>query len=197
MSMPTIPPEPHRPNKDEVVIDLLESIALEEIALANLMKAEAEKMRAFVGECCDFPSDPSNNEIIKFNRNVNQFLETLVMKEWLLLRKLQNVTDLFHGCCEVDCCDHDKHKHDHHHHDHDHHKPKRRRPVCTCCCSECQIAQLRGGKCHCIEPKKKKCGCGWHEPCKCHEHHEKHHCDCEHHKDKCDCDKADHDKYDD
>ncbi|MFD2639493.1 hypothetical protein [Piscibacillus salipiscarius] len=187
MSMPTIPPEPHRPDKNDVVIDLLESIALEEIALANLMKAEAEKMKAFVGDCCDFPSDPTNEEIIKFNRNVNQFLETLVMKEWLLLRKLQNVTTLFH-----DSSNHCHHKHDdcdhHDHYEHHEHKPKRHRPVCKCSCSECQIAELKGRKCHCIEPRKKKCGCGWHEPCDCFKHDEPSHCDCDKDKDICDCD---------
>ena len=95
MSMPTIPPQPHRPNKKEVVIDLLESIALEEIALSHIMNAEAEKIQAFVGECLDFPSHPDNEDIILFNRGVTQLLETIVMKEWLLLRKLENVLE-FH-----------------------------------------------------------------------------------------------------
>lgn len=94
MSMPTIPPEPHRPNRKEVIIDILESIALEEIALSHLMNAEAEKVQAFVGKCLNFPTKPTNREIIKFNTNVHQLLETIVMKEWLLLRKMENVLDM-------------------------------------------------------------------------------------------------------
>jgi hypothetical protein len=110
MSMPTIPKEPHRPNIKEVTIDLLESIALEEIALSHIMNAEAEKIQAFVGERLDFPTCPKNGDIIKFNKGVNQLLETIVMKEWLLLNKLENVLDFFddhsHKC---DC-----HKKNHH-----------------------------------------------------------------------------------
>ena len=93
MSMPTIPKEPHRPNRKEVTIDLLESIALEEIALSHIMNAEAEKIQAFVGKHCDFPTHPDSGEIIKFNKGVNKLLETIVMKEWLLLKKLETVMD--------------------------------------------------------------------------------------------------------
>ena len=96
MSMPTIPKEPHRPNIKEVAIDLLESIALEEIALSHIMNAEAEKIQAFVGKHLNFPTHPHSDDIIKFNKGVNQLLETIVMKEWLLLKKLENVME-FHG----------------------------------------------------------------------------------------------------
>ncbi len=43
MSMPQIPEEKFRPSLEEVVIDLLASIALEETALSHLIHAEAEK----------------------------------------------------------------------------------------------------------------------------------------------------------
>lgn len=126
MSMPTIPKEPHRPDKKEVVIDLLESIALEEIALSHIMNAEAEKIQAFVGECLNFPTCPSNEDILMFNKSAGRLLETVVMKEWLLLNKLQDVLEFASrlksfkkhhdphkkcGChCDCDCkpdpCDH-------------------------------------------------------------------------------------------
>jgi hypothetical protein len=93
MSMPTIPKEPYRPNRKEVAIDLLESIALEEIALSHIMNAEAEKIQAFVGKDLNFPTHPKSGDIIKFNKEVNRLLETIVMKEWLLLKKLENVLD--------------------------------------------------------------------------------------------------------
>ncbi|MFJ8268107.1 hypothetical protein [Peribacillus asahii] len=103
MSMPSIPKEPHRPNRKEVAIDLLESIALEEIALSHIMNAEAEKIQAFVGKHLNFPTHPESRDIIKFNKGVNQLLETIVMKEWLLLKKLENVMEFM-----------DKDKHHHH-----------------------------------------------------------------------------------
>ena len=107
MSMPHIPKQPHRPDKEEVTIDLLESIALEEISLSHLLNAEAEKIQAFVGECLDFPSKPSNKEIIDFNKEARRFVNSIVMKEWLLLNKLDDVLDTIphrHHQCECDEC---------------------------------------------------------------------------------------------
>ncbi|WP_238941729.1 hypothetical protein [Bacillus sp. REN10] len=107
MSMPSIPKEPHRPDKNEVIIDLLESIALEEIALSHILNAEAEKIQAFVGECLDFPTKPNNHEIIKFNKSVQSLIETVVMKEWLLLKKLESVMELIpshHSKCHCTTC---------------------------------------------------------------------------------------------
>ncbi|WP_246861292.1 hypothetical protein [Bacillus sp. REN3] len=135
MSMPTIPPEPHRPNLKEVSIDLLESIALEEIALSHIMNAEAEKIQAFVGECLDFPTNPSSKEIIKFNKGVNRLLETIVMKEWLLLKKLDNVMEFF----ETSDC-----------------HPKPHPPKCKCGCIPCLICCVPQCQCRCPGHKKKK-----------------------------------------
>ena len=107
MSMPQIPKEPHRPSKEEVIIDLLESIALEEIALSHVLNAEAEKIHAFVNVCRDYPTQLSNSEIIKFNKSVKDLVETIVMKEWLLLRKLEDVMELvpcFLDKCECPSC---------------------------------------------------------------------------------------------
>ncbi|WP_233499205.1 hypothetical protein [Bacillus weihaiensis] len=91
MSMPNIPEGKFRPNMKETIIDLLESIALEEIALSHLLNAEAEKIQAMVGKNSDFPSCPSHEQIFKFNHQTSKFLEVIVMKEWLLLRKLDDV----------------------------------------------------------------------------------------------------------
>lgn len=104
MSMPNIPEELFRPSKGEVVVDLLKSIAMEETAISHLLNAEAEKIQAFVGKHLDFPSCPSNRDIIKFNTQVFKLLDVIVMKEWLLLRKLENVMEFNH--------------HDHSHGDH-------------------------------------------------------------------------------
>ena len=94
MGMPQIPDGENRPNLNETVIDLLESIALEEMALAHLMNAEAEKMQAFVGERLNFPTNPTNEEILRFQVSVTRFMETLMFKELFLLRKLETVTTI-------------------------------------------------------------------------------------------------------
>lgn len=106
MGMPQIPEGKFRPTRNEVIIDLFESIALEEIALSHIINAESEKIQAFVGKELDFPTCPSNREIITFNQTVNQFLETVIMKEWLLLKKMENVMrideEIEPTCCEQD-----------------------------------------------------------------------------------------------
>ena len=93
MSMPEIPPQQHRPDLYHTIIDLLESIALEEMALSHLLKAEAEKIQHFINHAssCTPP-----DVLIDFNVLVNETLETVVMKEWLLLRKLEKVTRIFY-----------------------------------------------------------------------------------------------------
>lgn len=94
MSMPTIPEERYRPTHDEVIIDLLKSIAMEETALAHLIAAEARKVKAFVGRHENFPFGPSAAQIIAFNAQVFKMIDVIVMKEWLLLRKLKDVAEL-------------------------------------------------------------------------------------------------------
>lgn len=92
--MPEIPKGKNRPTIGETIIDLLESIALEEMALSHLINAEAETLQAFVGKDLDFPTKPSNNDILRFNVSVLRLMETLMFKELFLLRKLETVTQL-------------------------------------------------------------------------------------------------------
>jgi len=93
VSMPQIPEEKFRPSLEEVVIDLLASIALEETALSHLIHAEAEKIQMFVGQYKD-SSFISSKEIVAVNQSVNRMMETIVMKEWLLLKKLEDVLQI-------------------------------------------------------------------------------------------------------
>lgn len=88
MSLPEIPPQHHRPNFKQVIIDLLESIALEEIALSHILNAEAEKIQKFIHQVSHCTP---TYVMIDFNASVNEMVETVIMKEWLLLRKLEKV----------------------------------------------------------------------------------------------------------
>lgn len=94
MSMPEIPKNKHRPSIEETIIDLLESIALEEISLSHLINAEAENLQAFVGEDLDYPTDPSNSDILRFNVSILRLMETIMFKELFLLRKLETVMQI-------------------------------------------------------------------------------------------------------
>ncbi len=92
MTMPEFPPQHHRPDLYHTIIDLLDSIALEEIALSHLLNAEAEKIQHFIAH---ISSCTPPDVLIDFNVVVNETLETVIMKEWLLLRKLEKVTRFF------------------------------------------------------------------------------------------------------
>lgn len=94
VSMPKIPEELYRPSLDEVLIDLLKSIAMEETALSHLLNAESEKILAFVGRDHNFPTNPSREELQHFNRDVQDLVEVVLMKEWILYRKLKQVASM-------------------------------------------------------------------------------------------------------
>ena len=102
MSMPQIPENKNRPDFKCVVIDLLESIALEEVALSHLLNAEAEKMQAFVGEKLNFPFKPTIDEILEFNKTSIEFVDKIIMKEWILMNKLKKILDLDKICKKCD-----------------------------------------------------------------------------------------------
>lgn len=92
LSLPEFPAQHHRPSLYQTTVDLLDSIALEEIALAHLLNAEAEKIQKFLGKISHCtPAEV----LLDFNITVNETLETVIMKEWLLLRKLEKVIRFF------------------------------------------------------------------------------------------------------
>lgn len=74
--------------KEHAMAQLIRAIALEEEALSKLINTEADKALAFVGKNLDFPTCPSTSEIIKFNYTVIQLLDTMLMAEWMLMKKL-------------------------------------------------------------------------------------------------------------
>lgn len=107
MSMPQIPEEKFRPSLCEVTIDLLKSVALEETALSHILNAEGERSQAIVKKfecCCD---DTTFSELEESIRQTEKIISTIIMKEWLLLKKLETVTEinekLFCKCGNKEC----------------------------------------------------------------------------------------------
>lgn len=95
------PEIPYR-NVEEVKNDLLESIALEETALANLMNAEARKICEAVKkfERCEFELE----ELIALNDSAKDLMKNVIKKEMLLEFKLEEVKELgwYHYPCGGD-----------------------------------------------------------------------------------------------
>ncbi len=92
MGMPQIPEGKYRPSWRETVIDLLESVALEEMAIAHIMNAEGEKAQEVVrrygsGDICQ-------GEMHRSCRDAQRMMNSLIVKEWLLFTKLNTVLEM-------------------------------------------------------------------------------------------------------
>lgn len=94
MIIPNIFQGKNAPTIEEVIAKLLESIAEEELALANIISSEADKINAFVGKNLDFPTSPTNKEILDFNQSIYRVIESVLMKEWLLYKRLETIISL-------------------------------------------------------------------------------------------------------
>ena len=77
---------------------LLSSIALEELALAHIMNAEAEKLQFVLGTLDTgvtlSPAEVSLADLLEVNSNVQRTLRDVIKKEMLLEFKFENVVDL-------------------------------------------------------------------------------------------------------
>lgn len=105
MGMPEIPDGKNRPSMKETIIDLFESIALEEMAISHILNSQGEHLQAIIGKFrC---SEISLCDVNIATRSTHQMLVDLIMKEWLLLNKFNYVNDLvsnqsiqFYNCNE-------------------------------------------------------------------------------------------------
>lgn len=87
MGVPQIPER----TAAQVRLDLLESIALEETALAHLINAEAEKIQAMAE---DLPKPCSFEEAAEMQKLVLAILQAAQLKELILNQKLKRVMQL-------------------------------------------------------------------------------------------------------
>ncbi len=80
---------------------LLISIALEELALAHLLNAEAEKIQFTVGTLSPSlsPANVSLSNLLTINSDIRRTITNVIKKEMLLEAKFNNVLDVMQGAC--------------------------------------------------------------------------------------------------
>lgn len=89
MTIPRYPEQSSTKSYREVIKDILESAALEELAIAHLINAEAEKIQAFTGHYGGFPTSPTNKQINEFQGHVVRILEALSDKQKTMLKTIE------------------------------------------------------------------------------------------------------------
>ncbi len=87
MSMPVIVPS--TTTKEQSITDLIESIALEETALAHILNAEGEKLQKVIAM-----PNITTVELLTVNKSVESMVKTITRLQYLL----QSNLDLFKDC---------------------------------------------------------------------------------------------------
>lgn len=81
--------------REDVVNLLLASIAFEELGLAHIINAEAEKIQAVVGTLPNTDLAATNiSELLATNKSVNRTMKTVLKTQMLLQFKLEDILDL-------------------------------------------------------------------------------------------------------
>ncbi|MFJ8259447.1 hypothetical protein ACIQ4Z_19765 [Peribacillus asahii] len=105
MTFPNTPPDGINPidglDPEQIALLLLASIAFEELGLAHIINAEAEKLQGAIGTLVDENGDPINPliqagslaDLLEVNREVEKVLRTVIKKEMLLQFKFENVLE--------------------------------------------------------------------------------------------------------
>ncbi len=99
MGMPEIPDL--KPNiivkREDVVNLLLLSVALEELGLAHIINAEAEKLQEVLKKHCKL------DELFEANEAVVKAMKTVIKKEILLQFKFENILELIKDKKKMHC----------------------------------------------------------------------------------------------
>ncbi|MEG0706389.1 MAG: hypothetical protein RR427_01055 [Cellulosilyticaceae bacterium] len=94
MGMPVITPS--TVTRCEAITDIIESVALEQAALAHILNAEGEKIQAIV----KLP-DAKPEEMLKINNSVRSMVKSITMLEMILQSKLEIFDDCLCACPTV------------------------------------------------------------------------------------------------
>ena len=98
MSFPTIPDVAPAIDidREDVISLLLASIAFQQLGLAHIVNAEAEKIQFILGTLPDQQQvpEPTMDDLIEINQTVRGVLRDSIKKEMLLQFKLEEVLDI-------------------------------------------------------------------------------------------------------
>ena len=82
MGMPVI--TPGEGSREQAITDLIQSVALQEAALAHMMNAEGEKMQKIIAM-----DSVSTDDLLKLNKSVTQLVSAISRLEMLFIAKLE------------------------------------------------------------------------------------------------------------
>lgn len=85
MGVPQIP----RRTLREALTDVIESIALEEAAMAHLINAEAEKAQFIAHNMSSLLDDGTLDDILQVQKSISRLLDQVIRKQDILLEKLR------------------------------------------------------------------------------------------------------------
>lgn len=77
------------PDDEECMNVLLDALSKEEHALSSLIQSEVLRINAFINKDGKLTED-----FIAFSKSTESFTGSILMKEWLLLRKLETVLSI-------------------------------------------------------------------------------------------------------
>ena len=78
-------------NREDVINLLLASIALEELGLAHIINAEAEKIQYVLGTLSGVTVPGTYEEVLSINESVQDTLSLVIKKELILDNKLRQI----------------------------------------------------------------------------------------------------------
>ena len=90
MGMPVI--KPSETTRCQAITDIIESVALEQAALSHILNAEGEKLQKAIEA-----KEIKPEELLKFNKSVEETIRTVAQLEMILQSKLQMFGDCL--CC--------------------------------------------------------------------------------------------------
>ena len=84
MGMPRIWTEHDECSREKAITNIIQSVALQETALAHMLNAEGEKMQAIING-----HHVSTEELFELNKSVERFVNSVTRLEMMLQAKLE------------------------------------------------------------------------------------------------------------
>ncbi len=88
MSMPIITPS--NTTREQAITDIVESVALEQVALSHILNAEGEKLQKIIAD-----KEVQNKELLEANRSVESMVNAISRLEMILQSKLSVFSECF------------------------------------------------------------------------------------------------------